>query len=49
MRVEVFELVENEPTAPFWLRVSGPSFVDQRALPAVVREALRAAGGDVIG
>jgi len=26
MRVEVFQWVENEPTAPFWLRISGPSF-----------------------
>jgi hypothetical protein len=48
MRVEVFQWVENDPTAPFWLRISGPSFVDQRALPAVVHEALRAAGGDVV-
>ena len=46
MRVEVFQWVENEPTAPFWLRISGPSFVDQAALPAAVNEALRAAGGD---
>jgi hypothetical protein len=40
MRVEVFRWVEDEPGAPFWRRTSGPSFVDQRALPAVVREAL---------
>jgi hypothetical protein len=41
MRVEVFQWVENEPAAPFWRRISGPSFVDQRALPAVVHEVLR--------
>jgi hypothetical protein len=41
MRVEIFRLVGDEPTAASWLRVSGPSFVDRRALPAVVHEALR--------
>ena len=48
MRVEVYQWVENEPAAPSWLRISGPSFVDQRALPAVVREALRDPGDDVV-
>jgi len=46
MRVEVFRLVDNERTAPFWVRISGPSFVDRCALPAVVHETLRAADGD---
>ena len=48
MRVEVFQWVENGGTAAVWRRISGPSFADQRALPAVVREALRAAEGDVV-
>src|SRR5260221_2884221 len=43
MRVEVFQRIEDEPRTPYWVRVSGVSFVDRGALPAVVREALRAA------
>lgn len=46
MRVEVFQWVESERTAPFWRRISGPSFVDPQSLPAAVHEALRAAGGE---
>src|SRR5258708_40227734 len=48
MRVEVFRRIADEPTAPCWLRIHGPSFVDEGALPGVVHEALRAASGEVI-
>jgi hypothetical protein len=48
MRVEVFRWVESEPGAPFWLRITGPSFADRRAVPALVREAIRTAGGGVV-
>jgi hypothetical protein len=46
MRIEVFQRVEDEATEPVWRRISGPSFVDREALPGVVDEALRAAGGE---
>jgi hypothetical protein len=50
MRIEVFQRVANEPAADiFWRRISGPSYVDQGAVPAAVHEALLAAGGDPRG
>jgi hypothetical protein len=46
MRIEVFQRVEDETAVPVWRRISGPSFVDREGLPAVVHEALRAAGAE---
>jgi hypothetical protein len=46
LRVEVFQRVEDDPTAPFWVRISGPSFVERGSLQTVVHEALRSAGGE---
>lgn len=41
MRFEVFERLEDQEGAPRWRRVSPPSFVDRKALPAIIDEALR--------
>ena len=48
LRLEVFRWIDDEPTEPYWLRVSGPSFVDATSMPGVMDEALRAASGETL-
>jgi hypothetical protein len=46
MRVELYRWVDDDPSSPYWTRMSGASFVERASLHREVTERLRGVSGE---